>query len=90
MHFKLGATLFLVSSLLLCAGNDWLIVPGKRVGPITRSTTRADLVRLFGAANVIDGDVTIGDEDSRQGAILYPPNPADSFSIQWTDSKPSK
>jgi hypothetical protein len=34
--------------------NDWLIVPGERLGPITSSMTRADLVRLFGKAQVRD------------------------------------
>lgn len=34
---------------------DWLIVPGQRVGPITATTTRADLDALFGKENVRDG-----------------------------------
>ena len=32
--------------------NDWLIVPGQRVGPITAATTRADLDSIFGKENV--------------------------------------
>ena len=35
--------------------NDWLIVPGKRFGPITATTTERELIRLFGRRNVRRG-----------------------------------
>jgi hypothetical protein len=41
--------------VLALAKENTLIVPGKSVGPIGLSSTRADLIRLFGAANLKDG-----------------------------------
>ncbi|MCC5626442.1 hypothetical protein LC574_36500, partial [Nostoc sp. CHAB 5715] len=40
---------------------DTLIVPGERVGPITRTTTKQDLVKLFGASHLVD-ETTSGPE----------------------------
>ncbi len=47
--------------------NDWVIVPGKRVGPITAKTIHADLVRVFGAKNVVDEEVVAGDAGAEAG-----------------------
>ena len=37
----------LLAATLGAQTNDWTIVPGSRVGPITASTVREDLTRLF-------------------------------------------
>ncbi len=67
--------------------NDWIIVPGKRVGPISAKTTRADLVRLFGAKNVEDGDVTVGDEVG-PGTLVMKDQPDAALGILWNDDTP--
>ena len=46
-----------------CSGtaqkNDWLIVPGQRVGPVTATTTRADLDAIFGKENVQERNLDV-------------------------------
>jgi hypothetical protein len=64
--------------------NDWLIVPGSRVGPISVTTIRADLPRYFAAAE--DGEIEL-DEGLMQPATLVSKNvAAESLAIVWTGS----
>ncbi len=81
------ALLSLSNAAKAAAVNDWLIVPGKRAGPIVPKTTRADLISLFGAKNVEEGDVTVGDEVG-PGTIVMKDQPEVSFSIFWNDDEP--
>jgi hypothetical protein len=67
--------------------NDWLIVPGQRVGPITAKTTRADLVRIFGSNNIEDGDVTVAD-DVNPGTLVFKSQPDAALGITWNDDSP--
>lgn len=52
--------------------HDWLIVPGERVGPITRSTKFADLELHFGAANLRRGFVKYGTTPKHPAIIAFP------------------
>ncbi len=70
------------------ANNDWLIVPGQRVGPITPRTTRADLVRIFGAKNVQDDEIEITDGDRESGTKLFADQPTSGLAILWKDDAP--
>jgi hypothetical protein len=49
----------LCGTALAAEQNDWTIVPGQRLGPITAKTTRQDLDRLFGRSNINDRDVDV-------------------------------
>lgn len=66
--------------------NDWLIVPGKRVGPITSETSQADLISLFGKENVTTKKDFYTYEEDRNGVItmLFPGNNKYSV-IFWND-----
>lgn len=68
--------------------NDWLIVPGKRVGPITPATTHADLVRIFGAKNVEDDDIATTDGGREWGTKVFGNQPSVSLAILWNDDSP--
>lgn len=68
--------------------NDWLIVPGKRAGPVTPKTTRAELVRFFGAKNVQDGDIVITDGGREPGTIVFGDQPDASLGVLWLDDTP--
>jgi len=68
--------------------NDWLIVPGKRAGPITPRTTRADLVRFFGAKNVEDGEIVGSDGGRQSGTIVFGDQPDASLGVLWLDDTP--
>ena len=62
--------------------NDWLIVPGQRVGPITAATTRADLDALFGKQNVQERnlDISVGPEAA---TVVFGDEPSAAFAITW-------
>jgi len=68
--------------------NDWLIVPGKRAGPITPKTTRADLIRLFGANNVKEADIVGSDGGSEPGTIVFGGQSDASLGLLWLDETP--
>ncbi len=68
--------------------NDWLIVPGKRAGPITAKTTRADLIRFFGAKNVQEGDIVSSDGGLQEGTIVFGDEPDASLGLLWLDESP--
>jgi hypothetical protein len=83
-------SLYVVWSLsTACAAqeaNDWLIVPGERVGPITATTSEAMLGTLFGAANVEPGDIGIGEGFTEPGAVIYGKDPAKRIEVLWRDA----
>jgi hypothetical protein len=79
----------LIGLLLFTGGmmgkpNDWLMVPGSRVGPITAATSHADLIDLFSAANVVDEQVAISDGGPEPGTVVFKNRPYDSLVIVWT------
>jgi hypothetical protein len=65
--------------------NDWVIVPGVRVGPLTASSGRADLERIFGAAPMVDRAIDMGDDSARPGTVVYPNDPSATLAIVWRD-----
>ena len=64
---------------------DTLIVPGERVGPITRTTTRKDLVEQFGEALLADEAVPVGEGMTQPGTAIDL-GPERSLKVVWTDS----
>jgi hypothetical protein len=69
--------------------NDTTVVPGDRVGPITRDTTRADLAEAFGEANLKDETVALGEGETEAGTIVYPDSER-SLTVVWTDDSRTK
>ncbi|HZS53091.1 MAG TPA: hypothetical protein VFA65_01705 [Bryobacteraceae bacterium] len=63
--------------------NDWLIVPGKRVGPITAAATHADLAKIFGAKNIQDDEIVTSDMGSEDGTRVFGDQPEISLAIFW-------
>ena len=63
--------------------NDWEIVPGGRVGPITAHTSIQDLRNAFGAENVEGAEIHIGEGDYVPGTIVYPHEPEKRLEILW-------
>jgi len=64
--------------------DPWLVVPGKSVGPITALTTRADLVRYFGANHVHDEMAGPGgDSEAVLATVVNGNGPGSSVVIFW-------
>ncbi len=61
---------------------DWTFVPGARVGPITAETDYDALVSFFGAENVIDAPVHLGEGETEPGTAVLANTP-NAVVIQW-------
>jgi hypothetical protein len=68
--------------------NDWLIVPGQRVGPITASTTRAALNSLFGKENVEDRSLDVN-EGPEAATVVFGNDTSGALAITWDKEHPS-
>ncbi len=84
--FALSAILI---SLSVCAlGKDWpihVIVPNGDAGPINFRVTRADLTHRYGAANVVDEEVGLGEGDTDTATVLFPKDRERRIEILWQD-----
>ncbi len=69
--------------------SDTLVIPGQRVGPVTRNTTRQDLVKRFGTARLTDQSVNMGEGFTQPGTRVNL-GPNRSFSVVWSDTTRTK
>jgi hypothetical protein len=67
------------------APDPWLILASGDKGAIHGHTTREDLVRVYGKANVVDQDVEVGEGETQPGTVLFPKDPKRSIEILWKD-----
>ncbi len=65
---------------------DWLIVPGERAGPITATTTEADLIAHYGAAAVQVDTLVLSEGFVEVGTRLLPGTP-DEVAILWDEAR---
>ena len=70
--------------ITLANANDWLIVPGSRVGPIDKNTSEMELRRLFGEKNELREDIGLGEGETEPGTIVFP-NSDGRLAILWKD-----
>jgi len=64
---------------------SWLIVPGAKVGPITAKTSEADLIQVYGKANVQSKDIEVGEGFTEPGTVINPDDPSKTIQIIWKD-----
>ncbi|MFN6497142.1 MAG: hypothetical protein RMX65_009080 [Nostoc sp. DedQUE01] len=69
---------------------DTLIVPGERVGPITRTTTKQDLVKLFGASRVVDKTIPGAEGIGSFPATQLKLDRGRSLLVVWSDNTRTK
>ncbi|MGQ0546356.1 MAG: hypothetical protein ACT4P3_13635 [Betaproteobacteria bacterium] len=94
MRALLVLALFAVPGLACAQGpksavNDWLIVPGKRLGPIVASTSRAKLKTLFPAAVLKDETVSEGEDGDKSFVTRITGGGLDA-TVVWPDRKRSR
>ncbi len=84
------AAFVLVATAAALAGagpeaDAWLIVPGVRVGAITRTASELALVRVYGRKNVRNQDIDVGERTLERGTVVFPDEPLKSAAILWKD-----
>jgi hypothetical protein len=88
-HVVSLVAVFLVGMLAAPGQNTpdpWLI-SSDNASPIGKHTTLDDLVRKYGAKNVVERDVDVGEGETEPGVVLFPGDPARSLEIIWRDEK---
>jgi hypothetical protein len=81
-------TLFLIT-VPLSASADQTPSPGtvRCTGSFGREASRSDLVRTFGAANVVDQEIEGHGGEAWLGTVVYPDDPERRLEILWGDEK---
>lgn len=69
--------------------NDWVFVPGKRVGTISRQTTEEKLVMLFGPDKIKRGKVKVPGNKEEACTFVFQGEP-DEIAITWKDDTRTK
>jgi hypothetical protein len=75
MRVLLALLLFAAAALPASAQNDWMIVPGLRVGPIRADSSEAGLVAAFGRENVRTQPFNVGEGETAPGYAIFPDTP---------------
>lgn len=70
--------------------SDTLIVPGERLGPVTRKTTKQDLVKLFGASRLVDKTISGAEGIDSFAATQVNLGKERSFLVVWSDKTRTK
>jgi hypothetical protein len=65
----------------------WFVDPVGRTGAITRTTTEADLIKLYGAKNVKRGDMGLGEGFTEPATFLFQDDPLSKIAISWKDKE---
>ena len=76
--------------VLVCARTprpDDLIIPGLRVGPVTRASTEQTLLRSLGTA-ATRAEIDIGEGFTQPGLIIYKNNPARRLGVTFNGDTP--
>lgn len=83
---RTGAIAVLVCGLVVfSSAQNFTIVPGVSVGPITAATSEADLMRIFGKANVKRMQLDVGEGEVLPATAVFPNDPMRMASILWRD-----
>ena len=88
MLFRIALATMLLANLANAQKIDWLIVSGQRVGPITASTTRAELDAMFGKENVQERNLDIS-EGPEAATVVFGNDASAALAITWDRERPS-
>jgi hypothetical protein len=76
------------------SSSPWHIVPGRSAGPVTATSSEADLAKNYGAAAVKPIRVELGEGETTPGTLLFPDDSSRRAEIIWQDtigrSRPSR
>ena len=67
------------------SADRWLIPGNDEKGSINGGVTRSDLVQRYGAANVVEQEVGLGEGDTDTATVLFPKDPQRRIEILWLD-----
>jgi hypothetical protein len=68
------------------ADDEWLIVPGQRVGQIHAASTEQDLTKAYGAATVTPSRIELGEGETSPGTIVFGTDSLRRLEVIWHDT----
>jgi hypothetical protein len=74
----------LAAFAVVLSAQDFTVVPGERVGPITARTRRAELSRLFSADAIEDDQIELDEGMLQTATLVYKKDPSQTLAISWT------
>jgi hypothetical protein len=87
LSIALGAVTLVSAQSDSRAANE-LIVPGVRIGPVTRTGTEISLIELLGR-DAVQQNVEFGEGDSQPGLVIYKDDPTRRLEIVWNRDVPA-
>jgi hypothetical protein len=93
-RFPIRLSLFLFPFLMAWYGvvsaqtedaSRWTLQPNLSAGPVSTKSTEQELKRRYGAANVKDQPVYLGEGEFEPGTVLFPDDPQKKLEILWKD-----
>jgi hypothetical protein len=88
MRFAILIALAAPSFVMGQQANDWLLVPGVRVGPLTAKAVRADVDKLFPGSTVKDDELELDEGFVLPATFVNREKRAESLAIVWKDGHP--
>lgn len=82
--FGVMAAMFCVG-VTFAAAQNWEIVPGKNVGPITADTSEVQLIALYGRKNVKRMNIDVGEGEVQPGTVIFPNDVKRKALVLWRD-----
>jgi len=79
----LGALVLLIAEIEGANTRDLVIVPGVRIGPVTKSSTRQDVSKAFGDKWVVDSGIDVGEGEIDPGTVVHKEDPSRALAILW-------
>jgi hypothetical protein len=74
---------FLLCSCSFAENVSDFVIDCTKNSRITRATTAADVVKMFGGSNTINGQIQVGEGMTQPGTIVFPGNPKKRLDITW-------
>lgn len=78
-------TVLILASSTWAFAQNWQIIPGQSVGPITANTSETEMFRLFGAEKVKRMAIDVGEGETQMGTVLFPTDPIKRAYVLWID-----
>jgi hypothetical protein len=66
---------------------EWSVEPGQRVGLLEASGSEVDLAQHYGAANVGQATIDMGEGEMATGSVLFAPDSLKRIHIIWKDAE---
>ena len=69
------------------ASGAWEIIPGERIGLVNRTEAEIDLQMGYGARNVRQSAIQLGEGETASGTVVFPDDSTQRIEVLWHDTQ---